>query len=176
MDGDLMEQARAFARDGRYEAALGLFREAGGAEGAYGEAGCLYKLGRFSEAWQANERCLAFQPNHQKAYELRERLQADTSAAEHILSKPTSNKGKANFDPKASPKATCISVGCSVFVIAWIAMCAGIINYKPDPQRTAQYNQQSNKEGARHWLESVQQPGRRHVLAAGRRHIGQARD
>jgi len=70
MNSELIVLANQKAKAGDYEEALRLFREAGGAEGAYGEGACLYKLGRREDARAALKRCLEIEPLHEKAEQL----------------------------------------------------------------------------------------------------------
>jgi tetratricopeptide (TPR) repeat protein len=73
---DILEQAKALAKEGHHEASLALFKEAGGVWGAYGEAACLHKLGRDDEAREALKRCLELDPKNQKAATLITNLRA----------------------------------------------------------------------------------------------------
>ena len=55
---DLITQGKRFAQQGQFQAAIGIFREVGGADGTYYEAACLLKMGQTQEARAAAERCL----------------------------------------------------------------------------------------------------------------------
>jgi tetratricopeptide (TPR) repeat protein len=73
---DFLEEAKQLAKQGKYEAALGRFHDAGGTEGCYGEGACLYKLGRYDEAREALSHCLELDPQHEKAQQLIDRIAA----------------------------------------------------------------------------------------------------
>lgn len=70
----LIQEALQFYQDGHYEAAIDVFQQIGGADGAYGEADCQYRLGRSDEAREALNRCLALDPDHEYALALIEAM------------------------------------------------------------------------------------------------------
>lgn len=80
---ELLEEAKRFAKEGQYEAALGLFREAGGRDGAYGAGACLYKLGRYDEAREALHHCLELEPQYEKARDLLEKIPHSHGVGDH---------------------------------------------------------------------------------------------
>ncbi len=88
MDEEHITLANQKAKSGDYEEALRLFREAGGAEGAYGEGACLYKLGRVDDARAALKRCLEIDPLHQKADQLLQKVRRRPS-----VPKPRTDRG-----------------------------------------------------------------------------------
>lgn len=79
---DDIEEARQLAKEGKYEAALEIFQAAGGTEGYYGAAACLYRLGRFAEAEEELSHCFELDPQHEKALSLVERVRGERQRAE----------------------------------------------------------------------------------------------
>lgn len=94
MDSELLTLANQKAKAGDYEEALRLFREAGGAEGAYGEGACLYKLGRCEDARAALMRCLEIDLSFDKANVLLERL---LKASQEDALPPSKGRSKKSF-------------------------------------------------------------------------------
>lgn len=86
---DLLQQATDFAKQGQYRAALGLFQELGGANGAYGEAACLHRLNLDDEAREAIERCLDLDPFHDKAQSLLRKLRPAPRTRRAVTREPS---------------------------------------------------------------------------------------
>jgi|GEM_PF-1921899 len=82
MNVHLIQEALGLYSQGQYEAAAAAFRQIGGADGAYGEADCLYQLGHRDEATQALHRCLALDPDHEDALVLEEALARESGMAD----------------------------------------------------------------------------------------------
>ena len=70
----MIEKAKKFFNEGKYEEALNLFQLAGGIEGDYGEAVCLYKMGKERQACDILERCLANNPSFEPAKNLLDKI------------------------------------------------------------------------------------------------------
>jgi len=69
-----IEEAKQLAKSGDLEFALNLFRKAGGPEGLYGAAACLFKLGKIEEARESIRKCLNSDPLHEQALKLRQKI------------------------------------------------------------------------------------------------------
>ena len=76
----MLEKAKGLAKQLKYEEALQLFQQVKGAEGAYGEGACLYKLGRHNEAREALNRCLEIDPFFERADILLKKLTPESSS------------------------------------------------------------------------------------------------
>lgn len=113
MDPDLIKQAREHAKNGNYEESLRLFREAGGAEGAYGEGACLYKLGRVEDARIALRRCLEIDPLFIKADTLLDNL---PSPVRHTS--PKKSKERRPAQPTNWKKVLLVSMAGTVIVLS----------------------------------------------------------
>jgi len=110
MNTDILDQAKQLARDHHYEAALALFREAGGTWGFYGAGACLHKLNRIGEAREALHRALDLDPSNLKAAKLLSTIpkRGETSQAN---SQPSETLGII---------ALCLPIGATLLIWFWI--------------------------------------------------------
>ena len=69
-----MEQAKALAKEGNYKEALAIYRQLGGAEAAFGEGACWYKLNNIEKARELLESALGFDPRHPRARALLDKI------------------------------------------------------------------------------------------------------
>lgn len=92
MEETLLEKGKRLAKEGDFSGALEAFKRAGGADAHFGEAGCLYKLGRPEEAKAAAEECLQMDPTHKPCRELMDRLEAAQPKHHHHSAHPEQTK------------------------------------------------------------------------------------
>ena len=88
MNAGRFGRAYQLYQEQRYEEAADVFRQIGGADGACGEAECLFQLGRTDEAQEAVDRCLALEPDHAGALGLVASLHPEDRSAVGLSDPP----------------------------------------------------------------------------------------
>ena len=83
----VLKEATQLVKCGEFEKALVLFKKAGGADGAFGEGICYYKLGHLRDAAKAVKQCKELNPNHSRADKL-SRLIIDAARKKTKQQKP----------------------------------------------------------------------------------------